>query len=81
MPTRNINATICLKPFYQLVNKAIVSLDMYNTSEKNFFGNSKKCSLEILANGLKIGKNRLEPVATYHGLATPQKLVTGVKWP
>ena len=50
-------------------------------SEKNFFGNSKKRSLEILANGLKIEKNRLEPVATYHGLATPQKLVTGVKWP
>ena len=25
-------------------------------SEKNFFGNSKKCSLEILANGLKIEK-------------------------
>ena len=50
-------------------------------SEKNFFGNSEKCSLEILANDLKIEKNRLEPVATYHGLATPQKLVAGVKWP
>ena len=50
-------------------------------SEKNFFGNSKKCCLEILANGLKIEKNRLEPVATYHGLATPPKLVAGVKWP
>ena len=28
-------------------------------SEKSFFRNSKKCSLEILANGLKIEKNRL----------------------
>ena len=47
--------------------------------KKFFFGNSKKCSLEILANGLKIEKNRLEPVATYHGLATPPKIGRGGK--
>ena len=47
--------------------------------KKIFFGNSKKCSLEILANGLKIEKNRLEPVATYHGLTTPQKIGCGGK--
>ena len=47
--------------------------------KKIFFGNSKKCSLEILANGLKIEKNRLEPVATYHGLATPPKIGRGGK--
>ena len=47
--------------------------------KKIFFGNSKKCSLEILENGLKIEKNRLEPVATYHGLATPQKIGRGGK--
>ena len=47
--------------------------------KKIFFGNSKKCSLEILANGLKIEKNRLEPIATYHGLATPQKIGRGGK--
>ena len=47
--------------------------------KKIFFGNSKKCSLEILANGLKIEKNRFEPLATYHGLATPQKIGRGGK--
>ena len=49
----------------------------YGGVKKIFFGNSKKCSLEILANGLKIEKNRLEPVATYHGLATPPKIGRG----
>ena len=47
--------------------------------KKIFFRNSKKCCLEILEYGLKIEKNRLEPVATYHGLATPPKIGRGGK--
>ena len=64
------------------INSAVTKADKHwslGWSEKNFFGNSKKCSLEILANDLKIEKNRLEPVATYHGLATPPKIGRGGK--
>ena len=51
-------------------------------SEKNFFGNSKKCSLEILANGLKIGKKiDLSQLPPTMGWLLPQKLVAWVKWP
>ena len=44
-------------------------------SEKNFFGNRKKCSSPILANGIKLVENLCLGVATIFQSTTPQNVI------